>query len=153
MAKEKTGTAGGGEAIISIIGPGMRVVGDVYTEGTIRIEGRVEGLVSADKAVVVGREGAVVGDLRTQDAIISGSVSGTLVSESRLEVQASARIDGEVRALRLQLDEGAVMNGTVAMGEDAIRNMPPLPQVVEVTEVVETPEPVETVEPDEFQGS
>jgi cytoskeletal protein CcmA (bactofilin family) len=127
MAKDKTGSASGGDAIISIIGPGMRIVGDVHTDGTVRVEGRIEGSVSAAKAVVVGRDGSVVGDLRTQDAIISGSVNGTLVSESRLEVQASARIDGEVRARRLQLEEGAVMNGTVSMGEDAIKGAPAPP--------------------------
>jgi cytoskeletal protein CcmA (bactofilin family) len=122
MAKDKAGQAASSDSIISIIGPGMRIVGDVLTDGTVRIEGRVEGSVTAAKAVVVGQEGSVSGDLRTQDAIISGTVDGTLVSESRLEVQASARIEGEVRARRLQLEEGAVMNGTVAMGEDAVKS-------------------------------
>jgi cytoskeletal protein CcmA (bactofilin family) len=42
------------EGVISIIGPGMRVVGDCETEGTLRIEGSVEGTVRAGKAVVVG---------------------------------------------------------------------------------------------------
>ena len=102
---------------ISIVGPGMTVVGDMTTEGTVRIEGRVEGNVTAGKAVVVGKDGEVKGDVRTQDAVISGHVQGILLAASRLEVQASARIDGEVAARRLQLEEGAMLNGTVKMGE------------------------------------
>lgn len=118
MARERAGGNGSPpESVISIIGPGMKVVGDCQTEGTIRVEGAVHGSIQAGKAVVVGREGHVEGDITTQDAVISGSVRGTLVAESRLELQATCRIEGEVRARRMQLEEGAILNGTVQMGE------------------------------------
>jgi cytoskeletal protein CcmA (bactofilin family) len=112
--------------VISIIGPGMNVIGECQTDGTIRIEGRVQGTVRAGKAVVVGRDGAVDGDVITQDAVISGRIAGMLVAESRLELQATCRIEGEVRARRMQLEEGAVLNGTVRMGE-SFRDPPPQP--------------------------
>lgn len=103
--------------VISIIGPGMRVEGDCFTEGTLRIEGKVTGTIHAGKAVVVGKDGAVHGDVATQDAVVAGRVTGTLLAASRLEVQATARIEGEVHTRRLQLDDGAVLNGAVRMGE------------------------------------
>jgi cytoskeletal protein CcmA (bactofilin family) len=117
MARERASNGSPPESVISIIGPGMSVVGDCHTEGTIRVEGTVRGSVWAGKAVVVGREGLVEGDITTQDAVISGSVHGALVAESRLELQATCRIEGDVRARRMQLEEGAVLNGTVQMGE------------------------------------
>lgn len=107
------------EDVISIIGPGMKVLGDCEVEGTIRIEGSVQGNVRAGKAVVVGKDGLVEGDIITQDAVIAGRTKGTLRAESRLEVQATSRIDGEVIATRIQLDEGAILNGTVQMGKAA----------------------------------
>ena len=116
MARERAGSGTPLEAVISIIGPGMKVVGDCETDGTIRIEGMVKGAVKAGKAVVVGKDGLVEGDVITQDAVISGRVVGTLVAESRLELQATSRVEGDVRARRMQLDEGAVLNGSVAMG-------------------------------------
>jgi cytoskeletal protein CcmA (bactofilin family) len=103
--------------MISIIGPGMRVLGDCSSDGTIRIEGSVQGEVFAGKAIVVGKEGVVTGDLRTQDAVIAGQVDGSVIAASRLEVQATARIQGVVHARRLQLEEGALLNGEVRMGE------------------------------------
>jgi cytoskeletal protein CcmA (bactofilin family) len=115
MAREGVGTPP--EAVISIIGPGMKVVGDCLTDGTVRVEGTVEGSVKAGKAVVVGKQGAVIGDVQTQDAVISGRVTGTLVAESRLELQATCQIDGDVRTRRMQLEEGALLNGTVHMSE------------------------------------
>jgi cytoskeletal protein CcmA (bactofilin family) len=95
----------------------MRIVGDCETDGTVRVEGTVEGNIRAEKAVVVGREGKVKGDIATQDAVISGMVQGTIRAGSRLEVQATSRIEGEVVADRMQLEEGAVLNGTVQMGK------------------------------------
>ncbi len=117
MARDRAGNGAPMESVISIIGPSMKLVGDCETDGTIRIEGVVEGSVKAGKAVVVGKDGKVKGDIITQDAVISGTVVGTVSADSRLELQATARIDGEIRARRMQLEEGAVLNGTVQMAQ------------------------------------
>lgn len=109
-----------GEGVISIIGPGMRVQGDCDTEGTLRIEGVVEGTVRAGKAVVIGKDGVVKGDVFTQDAVIGGRVTGTVLAESRLELQASCTIEGEIKARRIKLDEGGKVNGKVLMGDVTI---------------------------------
>lgn len=104
------------EHVMSIIGQGMKVVGDCVTTDTVRIEGVVEGSVHADKAVVIGKDGRVTGDVLTQDAVIAGSVAGAVHVHSRLELQSTCRIDGEIQAARLKLDEGGILNGTVAVG-------------------------------------
>jgi len=114
MTKPERDTA---EGAISLIAPGMKIVGDCETDGTIRIEGRIEGTIRAGKSVVVGRSGEVIGDVFTQDAVISGRVSGNITAESRLELQATCDIQGELRSRRVQLDEGARFNGQVHMEE------------------------------------
>lgn len=105
------------EGAISIIGQGMRIEGDVITDGTVRIEGSVRGSIRAGKAVVLGKSGEVVGDVVTQDAVIGGRVVGTVVAESRLELQSTCSIEGDVRAAaeHLLLEEGAKFNGTIKM--------------------------------------
>ncbi len=119
MAKDKANPGPGPahDGVISIIGNGMKVVGNCETEGTLRIEGELEGTVRAGKAVVVGKDGVVQGDIYTQDAIIGGKVTGTVVAESRLELQATCVIDGEIQARRIKLDEGGKVNGEIRTGE------------------------------------
>lgn len=121
MAKKNSDTASGTqparEGVISIIGPGMRLLGDCETEGTLRIEGSVEGTVRAGKAVVVGKDGVVDGDIETQDAVIGGRVTGSIVAESRLELQATCAIEGQIKARRIKLEEGGKVNGMVQIGE------------------------------------
>jgi cytoskeletal protein CcmA (bactofilin family) len=117
MAKETSAAQAGRENVISIIGPGMTVTGDCETDGTLRVEGVVQGTIRAGKAVVVGKDGAVRGDVFTQDAIIGGKVEGVIIAESRLELQATCVIDGEIRARRIKLDEGGRVNGQILTGD------------------------------------
>ncbi|MEJ2217321.1 MAG: polymer-forming cytoskeletal protein [Gemmatimonadota bacterium] len=120
MAKENEALQPGREGVISIIGPGMRVVGDCESEGTLRIEGKVEGSVRAGKAVVVGKDGIVDGDIYTQDAVVGGHVTGSISAESRLELQATCSVEGEIRARRIKLEEGGKVNGNVSIGEGKV---------------------------------
>ena len=141
MAKERQSQGSPPDSVISIIGPGMKVVGDCTSDGTIRVEGTVEGSIRAGKAVVVGKNGFVDGDVVTQDAVVSGRVRGTLTAESRLELQTTCQIDGQVVARRMQLEEGAILNGTVQMGEKsragAQGELTPLQQTLEAPEAQE----------------
>lgn len=118
-----------GENAISIIGSGMTITGDLVTDGTVRIEGRVNGTIRAGKAVVLGKEAEVVGDIHTQDAVIGGRVRGTVVAESRLELQATCIVEGEVRARaeHLQLDHGARFNGQIQMIDGDTQDAPAAP--------------------------
>lgn len=121
-----------GEASISIIGPGMNIIGNLSTDGTVRVEGRIEGTVRAGKAVLIGKGGEVVGDILTQDAVIGGRVHGTILAESRLEIQSTSVIDGQIRVRtgHLVVEEGAVHNGQTQMldGSEALA-LPAPPRV------------------------
>lgn len=104
------------EDVVSIVGPGMTITGDCETEGTLRVEGKVEGTIRSKKAVVIGEDGEVVGDVHTQDAVVAGRVEGSIVAESRIELQESARIKGDIRCRRVKLEEGGFVDGRIEMG-------------------------------------
>ena len=121
MAKNPPPTTTPPEAVISIIGAGMTLVGDTDTDGSLRIEGTIRGSVRAGKSVVVGKDGLVDGSVFTQDAVIAGRVSGGIHAESRLELQATSEVAGEIVAPRMQVEEGAKVQGQVAVGESAVK--------------------------------
>lgn len=102
--------------VVSIVGPGMKIVGDCSSDGTIRVEGQVEGSVKAAKSVVIGKDGVVLGDVVTQDAIVAGRVNGSVSAESRVELQATCRVQGDIRSRRIKLDEGGQVDGQLHMG-------------------------------------
>lgn len=108
--------------VVSIVGPGMKIVGDCSSDGTIRVEGRVEGSVKAGKSVVVGKDGKVKGDISTQDAIIAGEVNGSVTADSRVELQSTCRVQGDIRSRRVKLDEGGRVDGQLHMGATATKD-------------------------------
>lgn len=107
--------------VVSVIGPGMEIVGDIKSDGTVRVEGRVEGSIKAAKSVVVGREGTVDGDIETQDVVVAGRISGTVYGESRVELKDTCHVNGDIRSRRIKLDEGGQVEGSLQMGENLQR--------------------------------
>ncbi len=111
--------------VVSIVGPGMKIVGDCSSDGTIRVEGKVDGSVKAGKSVVVGKDGKVKGDISTQDAIIAGEVNGSVTAESRVELQSTCRVQGDIRSRRVKLEEGGQVDGQLHMGATAAKGSTP----------------------------
>lgn len=124
---ERSAGAGEGPAAgLSIIGAGMRVVGDISADGVVKIEGTVVGTVRAAQQVLVAKGGEVEGDVVAREAIIGGEVRGGIYAEERVELQATSVVHGDVATKRLFVQEGGEINGVLRMGDDA--GAPPQPK-------------------------
>jgi cytoskeletal protein CcmA (bactofilin family) len=109
-----------GDAGLSIIGMGMRVVGDIMAEGVVKVEGVVSGTVRAGKQVLVAKGGEVEGDIITREAIVGGEVRGSIQAHERVEIQATSVVHGDITTKRLLVQEGGELNGVLRMGESAV---------------------------------
>jgi len=101
--------------IVSIIGPGTKIKGEVFSQGTIRLEGEVEGQVRSDDTIVVHDSGNIKADLYGGQVIISGEVHGNVFAQDRLEITSSARVFGDITAPRIAIAEGVVFEGKCTM--------------------------------------
>jgi cytoskeletal protein CcmA (bactofilin family) len=99
----------------SIIASDMTVIGDLETEGVVRVEGRVRGTVRAGSQVLVSEGAVIEGDLQTQEAVIAGQVSGAIHARERVELQATALVAGDILTPRISIVEGARVTGEVKM--------------------------------------
>ena len=119
MFTEKQRSGQEGEAGLSIIGTGMRVVGDITAEGVVKVEGIVVGTVRAGRQVLVAKGGEVEGDIMTREAIIGGEVRGSVHAQERVELQVTSVVHGDIATRRLLVQEGGEINGVIRMGEGA----------------------------------
>lgn len=99
----------------SIIASDMTVIGDLETEGVVRIEGRVKGTVRVGSQVLVAAGAVIEGDLHTQEAVIAGQVTGGIHAKDRVELQDSAVVSGDILTPRIAIVEGAKVTGEVKM--------------------------------------
>lgn len=114
---EKGRSGAESEVGLSIIGTGMRVVGDIMAEGVVKVEGVVVGTVRAGRQVLVAKGGEVEGDIITREAIVGGEVRGSIQAHERVEVQATSVVHGDITTRRLFVQEGGELNGVLHMGE------------------------------------
>lgn len=101
----------------SIVAKDMTIIGDLETEGVVRIEGRVRGTVRAGSQVLVGQGAQVEGDLHTQEAVVGGEVIGSIHASERVELQPSASVTGNIITPRIAVLEGGKVSGEVRIQE------------------------------------
>jgi cytoskeletal protein CcmA (bactofilin family) len=102
---------------LSIIGLGMTVHGDVETAGVVKVEGIVNGHVTAGQQVLVAKGGQIDGDVDTGEAVVGGAIHGSVRAALRVEIQSGAVVQGDVTTKRISVAEGAVLNGAIRMGD------------------------------------
>lgn len=99
----------------SLVADNVTVRGDIHFDGGLRVDGRVEGnVVGTDDRhglLVLSGKGTIAGRVQVYDAVINGRVEGDLVVEHFLELQAGARVCGNIVYRQLQMDCGATVDG------------------------------------------
>ena len=107
--------------IDSLIGAGTIVEGDVTFSGGLRVDGTVRGHVATvdnQPATLVISEHAVIdGEVRVSHVVINGTVRGPVVAHDYLELQAKARVNGDVTYRTLEMHVGAIVQGKLMHAE------------------------------------
>ncbi|MBI5641378.1 MAG: polymer-forming cytoskeletal protein [Nitrospirae bacterium] len=105
------------EKLESLIGASSTVKGDIDTKGTLRVDGVVEGSLTADW-VVIGEKAHITGDITARGIIIGGRVDGNLKAKELVEMKNKGSIYGEIVTLKLAIAEGAVFEGKSSMHKE-----------------------------------
>lgn len=100
-----------------VIVKGTVIEGDFYSKSDTRLDGVINGKVTCDARLIMGVEAIIEGTATCKDAKIAGSFSGDLTIERLLSLGNSAKVDGNINAAQLEVDEGALLNGDIAVGK------------------------------------
>lgn len=105
--------------------------GDLQTDGTVHVHGRVEGSVTAKHDVFVADEAEVSASIVAENVSVAGLVRGTVRCGNRFEVLPQGRVAGDVFAPVLVVHEGATINGQFKMvdGEGVAEVSPVAPSM------------------------
>lgn len=110
----------GGSSERASIGRSITIRGDVTGDEDLLIQGRVEGSVDLEQnSVTVGPDGDVKASITGRVVTVEGSVKGDLTAEEQVILRSSARVQGDIKAPRVVLEDGASFRGGVDMGDGA----------------------------------
>jgi len=103
---------------LNLIGSGTVIEGKFKSQGSVRVDGRVVGEITAQEGVSVGTSGEVEGNVSAKNISIGGKIRGRLVAQEKLVFLSQAVVQGDIRAAKLVIDEGAVFDGKCSMSSD-----------------------------------
>jgi cytoskeletal protein CcmA (bactofilin family) len=105
---------------VTIVGQGAKLEGTVVSAGSLRIDGQVKGQVNADGDVMLSPQSSVEADIRAQNVSVAGRFKGAIVVKGKAEVSRGGRVDGNITAKTLVVEEGAIFQGQSNMDQQAV---------------------------------
>src|SRR4051812_48705019 len=109
--------AAGERRLTAWIGTSLFVRGDVVSSEDLVIDGTFEGTIEVgEHALTIGPGAEVKADLVAKTITIHGAVVGNVTARERLDLRASASVEGNIKAARFAMADGAVLRGSVVSG-------------------------------------
>lgn len=117
--------------IDSLVGVGMRVEGNIYFSGGLRIDGEVKGNVEAADAaasstLVLSEQARIEGAVTVAHLVANGTVVGPVKATESFEMHPKARVVGDVEYVAIEMHQGAVIEGRlVHLADKSAEPTPP----------------------------
>jgi cytoskeletal protein CcmA (bactofilin family) len=128
LQKDWQDEASGGPAqpdeCTSIIGAGSTWKGNLATEGSIRLDGKVSGEIKAAGTVHITDGAEVSATVHGKYVVVAGSFDGQLFCTERLELRPTSRTRGSITTRLLSVGEGAFIDGEVHMTDEVPDSVP-----------------------------
>ncbi len=94
---------------------GSKISGKLYFDAPARIDGHVEGEITAKESLTVGESAVITAQIKAASVVVAGKVSGDITATHRIEIRPSAKVLGNLTSPILVVQEGAFFEGTCAM--------------------------------------
>jgi len=104
----------------TVIGVNSNFRGTLMVTGTLRIDGEFEGDILNCDRLEIGEHGIMRADVEVKDALIMGRVYGNIRALGSIEMKAGARVEGDVAALTVAMEQGVRFTGRCTMLEAGI---------------------------------
>ena len=103
----------------TLLAKGVLLKGEIHVEGTVRIDGRLDGEIQTKGQVIIGEDGLVQGTITAGAVVCSGRIKAKVTANERVQLLKTATLIGEVLTPVLIMEEGAKLQGVTDMGVTA----------------------------------
>ena len=100
-----------GDRVGAFLDDGNEIVGKYTCSGTVMLDAKLRGEITANDTLVIGDHGVVEATVRAVVLVIRGKLIGKATASERVELKSSARVTGDVEAPIIVVEEGAVLDG------------------------------------------
>ena len=115
MLKKGSGVSAEHAEITAFLGKGTEFKGVLSFEGTIRVDGRVEGEILSKDTLIAGDEAHLQGEISVGTIISSGKIVGNVNASQKVHILAPGVIEGNIKTPKLIIEEGVTFDGKCEM--------------------------------------
>jgi cytoskeletal protein CcmA (bactofilin family) len=101
----------------SFLGKNSNFKGELNVQGTLRVDGRVEGQLDADH-LILSESAVVTGEIKAKRLIVGGTVDGSIDAQEMVEIKSKGRVLGDIFTRKLAILEGGEVNGKIEMKKE-----------------------------------
>ena len=102
--------------VSAFVGEGVEFKGVISYEGTVRIDGQLEGEIYSQGTLIIGQGAVIDAKVEAGTIVCQGHIVGNIVAKERIQLLAPAVMNGSVMTPSLSMEEGVLFNGTCKMG-------------------------------------
>ncbi len=104
-----------GEDVSAFVGKGVEFKGTITYNGTVRIDGFLDGEIHTEGVLLVGEEAVITAKVTAGTIVCKGKITGDICAKEKVKLRAPAVISGGVKTPMLSIEEGVLFNGTLEM--------------------------------------
>ncbi len=99
----------------AFLGKGTQFKGILIFDGVVRLEGKLEGEISSEGHLIVGRDAEVKAEVKVVSIQVAGTVIGNITAHEKVEILATGKVQGDIVTPKLAIEEGALFTGHCQM--------------------------------------
>ena len=127
-ARKREKLPSGSDNLNAFIGEGTTFKGTLTFQGTVRVDGKLDGEIFTKDSLVVGKSAEIRADIHAGSLVIGGTVNGNITAEKKVELHSGARLYGNISTPSLVIAEGVIFEGSCTMGNKKQTSSAPKPK-------------------------
>ena len=101
--------------VVAFIGPGVEFKGVISYQGSVQIDGKLDGEIHTEGTLLVGEQAVITAKVNAGSVISRGEIKGDIVAKEKVQLLSSAVMEGSLNTPQLSMENGVILNGSVEM--------------------------------------
>ncbi len=101
--------------VVAFIGPGVEFKGVISYQGSVQIDGKLDGELHTEGTLLVGEQAVITAKISAGSVISRGEIKGDIVAKEKIQLLATAVMEGSLNTPQLSMENGVILNGIIEM--------------------------------------
>ena len=99
---------------VAVIGAGMTIKGEVYSQEDLYVDGEIDGAIELkEHCLTVGPNGKTHSSVRAREVVVLGSIQGNVEARDKIAIRKNGRLVGDIKTAGIIIDDGAYFKGSI----------------------------------------